>query len=70
MTNLIDQTKPSQPSIEFIRLPQVLKIMGISKTPWYEGIKIGLYPKGTKVTGKRATRWDLNDIQALAAKLK
>ena len=53
--------------IEFLRLPQVLKIIPISKSKWWAGIKKGEYPAGCKL-GPRTTAWRKSDITKLAQK--
>ena len=47
-----------------LRLPQVLKIIPISKSAWWQGCKDGRYPKPIKL-GPRATVWRSADISAL-----
>lgn len=50
------------PKEGFVRLPVVLKILGISKTMFYEGIKVGTYPKPLKL-GPRTSVWRVEDIR-------
>lgn len=40
----------------YIRLPEVLKLLGISRSTFYKGIKLGKYKKPVKV-GKRVSAW-------------
>ena len=40
-----------------LRLPQVLSIIPISKSAWWEGCRTGRYPKPVKL-GPRTTVWD------------
>ncbi len=47
-----------------LRLPQVLKIIPISKSAWWQGCKDGRYPKPIKL-GPRTTVWRSADIFAL-----
>lgn len=47
-----------------LRLPQVLKIIPISKSAWWQGCKDGRYPKPIKL-GPRTTVWRSADISAL-----
>jgi prophage regulatory protein len=56
------------PETGYLRLPQVLHFIPISKTTWWDGIKAGRYPKGVKL-GARATAWRVEDIRALIARL-
>lgn len=44
-----------------LRLPQVLEIIPISKTNFYEGMKRGAYPPPIK-HGARASFWRMSDI--------
>lgn len=48
----------------FMRLPEVLKLIPVGKSSWWDGVKIGLYPEPIKI-GKRVTAWRVEDIQAL-----
>ena len=48
----------------FLRLPQVLAIIPISKSAWWQGCKDGRYPKPIKL-GPRTTVWRSADISAL-----
>ena len=56
------------PSTGFLRLPQVLAIIPISKSVWWEGCKTGRFPKPVKL-GPRTTVWKAEDIAALVARL-
>jgi predicted DNA-binding transcriptional regulator AlpA len=46
---------------KLLRLPEVLKRFPVSKTTWWEGVKIGRYPKPVKI-GPRMTAWFESDI--------
>ena len=46
-------------------LPQVLSIIPISKSAWWEGCRTGRYPKPVKL-GPRTTVWRAEEIAALA----
>jgi len=52
----------------FIRLPDVLKLIPISKSSFYNGIKTGKYPSPTKL-GERTSAWKVSDIEALIDEL-
>lgn len=52
----------------FLRLPQVLNIIPISKSAWWQGCKEGRYPKPIKL-GPRTTAWRASDIVALMRQL-
>jgi len=62
-----DQAKPL-PESGFVRLPQVLAVIPISKSSWWDGVKAGKYPKPVKLSA-RVTCWRVEDIRALIAKL-
>ena len=52
------------PSVGFLRLPQILNIVPVSKSTWWEGCKTGRFPKPVKL-GPRTTAWRAEDIAAL-----
>ena len=51
-----------------LRLPEVLKLIPISRAGWYEGVRTGRYPKPVKL-GLRAVAWRRSDIDSLIAGL-
>ena len=51
-----------------LRLPQVLKIIPISKSAWWQGCQDGRYPKPIKL-GPRTTVWKASDISAFMRQL-
>ena len=51
------------PKTGFLRLPQVLALIPISKSAWWAGCKTGRYPKPIKL-GPRTTVWKVEDITA------
>lgn len=51
-----------------LRLPQVLELIPISKSSWWQGCKEGKYPKPIKL-GPRTTVWKASDVLALVAKI-
>ena len=51
-----------------LRLPQVLSIIPISKSAWWEGCRTGRYPKPVKL-GPRTTVWRAEDIAAFIKNL-
>lgn len=55
MTNKFD------PALQLLRLPEVLSLLRISRSTFYEGIKLGIYPKGVRL-GKRSVAWWLHDL--------
>jgi predicted DNA-binding transcriptional regulator AlpA len=54
------------PQEGFVRLPAVIRVMGIGKTTWWNGIKTGRYPRQVKL-GPRTSAWRVEDIRALIA---
>ena len=54
------------PEVGFIRLPTILKLIPVSKSTWWEGIKTGRFPKPIKL-GPRTTVWSVESIRALIA---
>lgn len=46
----------------FLRLPDVLKLIPVSKATWWNGCKSGRFPKPYKLT-PRTTAWKVSDIQ-------
>ena len=58
----------SIPATGFLRLPQVLDFVPISKSAWWEGCKSGRFPKPVKL-GPRTTAWRAEDIAALVQRL-
>ena len=59
----MSQQQSSIPSIGFLRLPQILAIIPISKSAWWEGCRTGRFPKPVKL-GARTTVWRAEDIRA------
>jgi predicted DNA-binding transcriptional regulator AlpA len=51
-----------------LRLPQVLKLIPISKSSWYAGIKTGRFPAPVKL-GPRTAVWRTDDIMGLVARI-
>lgn len=47
-----------------LRLPQVLEMVPVSKSAWWDGIRKGIYPPGFKLTS-RTTVWKLSAIHAV-----
>lgn len=48
----------------FLRLSGVLKLIPISKSSWWEGVRTGRYPKSVKL-GPHTTAWRVEDIRRL-----
>lgn len=56
------------PEIGFLRLKQVLQIIPIGKTQWWQGVKEGRFPAPIKL-GPRTTCWRNIDILNLVDEL-
>jgi predicted DNA-binding transcriptional regulator AlpA len=52
------------PTKDFLRLPQVLALIPVSRSSWWAGIKAGRYPKPVKI-GPRTSAWEVKTIDAL-----
>lgn len=46
----------------FLRLPEVLRLIPVSKSTWWAGVKSGRYPASVKL-GERITAWKAEDIR-------
>lgn len=47
-----------------LRLKQVLKLIPVSRSTWWSGVRAGRFPRGVKLT-PRTTAWRASDILAL-----
>lgn len=52
----------------FLRLPQILKIIPVSRSTWWSWVKSGRAPQGIKL-GPRMTAWRLEDVHELVAEI-
>ncbi len=59
----------TMPEFGFLRLPDVLKIIPVSPSTWYNGIRAGRFPKGIKITGN-IVGWKVSDIKNLVQKIE
>ena len=57
-------TLPAMRTTGFVRLPQVLQLIPISKSAWWDGCKSGRFSKLVKL-GPRTTAWRAEDIVGL-----
>lgn len=51
------------PITGFLRLPQVLSLIPVSKSLWFQMVREGRAPKPVKI-GTRCTAWRAADIEA------
>ncbi len=56
------------PQEGFVRLPQILAVIPISKTQFWQGIKDGKFPAPVKL-GVRTSAWRVSEIRELIEKL-
>ena len=56
------------PETGFVRLWQVLEVIPLGKTCWWEGVKSGRFPKPVKLSA-RCTAWKAEDIHSLIRQL-
>ena len=59
----MSQKQLSISTFGFLRLPQILAIIPISKSAWWEGCRTGRFPKPVKL-GPRTTVWRAEEIVA------
>ncbi len=62
----MDNNQP--PAIGFIRLPDVLRLVPVSKSTWWAGVKAGRYPAPVRIS-PGAVAWKVADIRALCERL-
>ena len=60
----MNKPRPALPETGFVRLPQILSLIPISRSAWWAGIREGKFPKGIKL-GTKTTVWRAEDIRAL-----
>ena len=56
------------PETGFLRLAQVLNVIPLGKTCWWEGVKAGRFPQPIKLS-ERCTAWRVEDIRDLITHL-
>lgn len=52
----------------FLRLPQVLSVVPVSRSTWWSRVRTGEFPQPVKL-GPRTTAWRASDIADLLARL-
>ncbi len=60
----MNQPRPILPETGFVRLPQILSLIPISRSAWWAGIREGKFPQGIKL-GSKTTVWRAEDIRHL-----
>ena len=53
------------PETGYLRLPEVLRLIPVSRSTWWAGVRSGRYPQPTRALGARITAWRVEDIRAL-----
>lgn len=53
---------------QLLRLQEVLDAFPVSRSSWYEGMKLGIYPRGYRL-GKRTVAWKKSDIKLITSTL-
>jgi len=61
-------TPSSFPDTGFVRLPQILSVIPIKKSSWWEGVRSGKYPASIKL-GANTTVWRAEEIRDLIKQL-
>jgi len=56
------------PEIGFVKLPQVLQVIPVSRSTFLNKIKSGEFPAAIKLS-ERSVAWRVSDIKALVEKL-
>jgi len=56
------------PPTGYLRLRQVLALIPVSKTTWWDGVRTGRYPRPVKLS-PRTTAWSVEDIRELIERL-
>ena len=62
----MNRNRPLLPETGFVRLPQILALIPISRSAWWAGVRQGKFPKSIKLAPK-TTVWRAEDIRALIA---
>lgn len=60
----MNNPRPQLPEIGFIKIKDVLKLIPMSKTMFWENINKGRFPRPIKL-GMRASAWRVEDIRNL-----
>lgn len=60
---MMSTRKPAHVEDAFLRLPQVLSLIPVSRSHWWAGVADGRYPRPIKLS-PRVTVWRASEIQA------
>ncbi|OZB49568.1 MAG: hypothetical protein B7X60_00715 [Polynucleobacter sp. 39-45-136] len=58
----MNQTNPQIPPITLMRIPQILKVMPVSKSKFWLMVQKGEFPKPIKIG--RSSFWTIEQVQA------
>lgn len=58
----------SLPAEGYVRLPQVLAVIPVSKSAWWAGVRSRRFPKPCRL-GPRTAAWHVDDIRQLIDRL-
>jgi predicted DNA-binding transcriptional regulator AlpA len=56
------------PEEGLVRISTILRVVPVSKSTWWAGVKSGRYPQPVYHLGPRTTAWKVSDIRALIEK--
>lgn len=62
------QQQAKTPRKGFYRIQQILELIPICESAWWEGCRTGRFPKPIKL-GPRTTAWPVEDIEELMERL-
>ena len=65
---MVDNNLTTNNRLGFMRLKDVLELIPVGKSSWWEGVKSGIYPQPVKL-GPRTTAWRVGDILDLIDQL-
>jgi predicted DNA-binding transcriptional regulator AlpA len=51
------------PETGFVRLPTILRVLPVSKSTWWDGVRSGRFPRPVRLG--RVTMWRAEDIRSL-----
>jgi predicted DNA-binding transcriptional regulator AlpA len=58
------EVQTTLPEVGFVRLPKVLAVYPVGRSTWFEGVRVGRFPKPVKL-GPRTSAWRVQDIREL-----
>jgi len=61
----MQRNQTTLPETGYLRLPEVLRLIPVSRSTWWAGVRSKRYPQPTRALGERITAWRAEDIRAL-----